>query len=95
MAGKNLIDGIYVEGKVRAKSLEGKGGTESKQKDVFAKVDNCIIAVCDKIQKEDCAPGEYANTVKALAELVSARVSIFQDFSVLSVLPVKALNVVK
>ena len=61
----------------RAKILEVEVGAKSNEQDVLAKVDNCIIAVCDKIQKEDCAPEEYANTVKALAELVSARASIF------------------
>ena len=58
-------------------SIKPKEETESKQRDVFAKVDNCIITVCDKVQKEDCAPGEYADIVKALAELIEARASLY------------------
>lgn len=46
--------------------------------EVISKVDECIIAVCDKVQNDNCALGEYADTIKALAELVSARALIFK-----------------
>lgn len=42
------------------------------------KVDDCITSICDKVMKDDFVPGEYADTVKALASLVEARTNYMQ-----------------
>ena len=44
-----------------------------KKMDLLNEVDEVIKSICEKIRKSDCTPGEYADTVKALAELVNAR----------------------
>ena len=51
---------------------------ERKQK-LFAladEVDETIKAVCTKVKESDLCPDEYADTVRALAALVEARVSL-------------------
>lgn len=39
-------------------------------------VDKTIKSICELIQSKDMAPGEYADTVKALAALVEARAKL-------------------
>lgn len=48
---------------------------------VTSKVDECIISVCNKVQNNESAPGEYADTVEALAALVEARAKLGQLFN--------------
>lgn len=43
---------------------------------VINNIDKTIIAVSEKIQKNEIFPGEYADTVKALATLVEARAEL-------------------
>ena len=46
------------------------------EQEVTSKVDECIISVCNKVQNNESAPGEYADTVEALAALVEARTKL-------------------
>ena len=46
------------------------------EQEVTSKVDECIISVCNKVQNNELAPGEYADTVEALAALVEARTKL-------------------
>lgn len=39
-------------------------------------VDKTIKSVCETVQSKDMAPGEYTDTVKALAALVEARAKL-------------------
>lgn len=39
-------------------------------------VDKTIKSVCETVQSKDLTPGEYADTVKALAALVEARAKL-------------------
>ena len=43
---------------------------------VIENVDKTIIAVSEKIQKNEILPDKYADTVKALATLVEARAEL-------------------
>ena len=42
------------------------------------KLDKCIENICNRVIENDFAPGEYAETVKALASLVEARANYMQ-----------------
>ena len=47
-----------------------------KKMDLLNEVDEVIKSICEKIRKSDCIPEEYADVVKALAELVNARAKL-------------------
>ncbi len=40
------------------------------------KLDETIMQICEKVEEYDFASGAYAETIKALAELVKARASL-------------------
>lgn len=46
---------------------------EEKKLKVAAEIDCVIIAVCNRIKNSECSPELYAEEVKALATLVTAR----------------------
>lgn len=47
-----------------------------KRMDIRKTVDSVIESVGEKIKNNDSIPGEYADTIKALAMLVEARASL-------------------
>lgn len=47
-----------------------------KRLDIRKTVDSVIESVGEKIKSNDTLPGEYADTIKALAVLVEARASL-------------------
>lgn len=53
-----------------------KGSERVKKKLVTEHIDKSIKAVCEKVQKNEIIPEEYAKTVMALAELVKARATL-------------------
>lgn len=65
---------------LRSTALEGYPLSFNEQ-EVTSKVDECIISVCNKVQNNESAPGEYADTVEALAALVEARAKLGQLFN--------------
>lgn len=57
-----------------------KGSERVKKKLVTEHIDKSIKAVCEKVQKNEIMPEEYAKTVMALAELVKARAKLTSLF---------------
>lgn len=49
---------------------------KSKEKTVLEEIDETIESVCEKIKDTKFAPGEYSNTVAALATLIQARAAL-------------------
>lgn len=49
-----------------------------KRLDIRKTVDSVIESVGERIKSNDTLPGEYADTIKALAELVTARAALVQ-----------------
>lgn len=47
-----------------------------KKLDLIDKVDATIESVCETVRDKNTLPGEYSDTVKALAALVMARVEL-------------------
>lgn len=65
-----------LDGKEINNVVIGADGKESiKLEDV---VDSTIESICERIQKNDMLPEEYADTLKALAALVEARARLNQ-----------------
>lgn len=56
----------------------GKEVREMQNTKVEDEIDECIISVCGKVRKDEFTPGEYADTVKALALLVEARANYME-----------------
>lgn len=54
--------------------VESKAFEQARKKiDLVDEVDETINAICKKVKVSDLCPGEYADTVKALAALIEAR----------------------
>lgn len=47
-----------------------------EDKDLFEAIDKTIVSVCERVQGNSMVAYEYAETTKALAELVSARAEL-------------------